>query len=256
MNAIVTGAARGLGEAVAERLVRDGGNVLVIDIAPGVKQAAERLGAVREGSIVWALEGDVADEALPELAVDTARSRLGTLDILVNCAGIGGPTTDLIDTPVDELRPVIEVNLLGSMYMARASAIAMVQEGTRGVIINIGSILGQQGAAGAAPYCATKGGVALLTQALALELAPHGIRVNTVAPGYVETQMHMDELLARAAAEGTTLEVQIERVRQSIPLRRYGLGSDVAGAVAWLVSEDASYVTGQTIGVNGGIVLS
>src|SRR2546428_10975009 len=105
MNAIVTGAARGLGEAVAERLVRDGGNVLVIDIAPRVKQTAERLGAVRQGSIVSALEGDVADEALAELAVDTARSRLGALDILVNCAGIGGPTTHPIDTPPDEVPP-------------------------------------------------------------------------------------------------------------------------------------------------------
>jgi NAD(P)-dependent dehydrogenase (short-subunit alcohol dehydrogenase family) len=256
MNSIVTGGARGLGNAIAERLVRDGGNALVIDIAPGVERAAERLGSVREGSLVSPLQGDVADAAFAEHAVDEAESRLGRLDVLVNCAGIGGPTTDLIETPVEALRPVIEVNLLGSMYMARAAASRMVREGTRGVIINIGSIFGQRGAAGAAPYCATKGGIALLTQALALELAPHGIRVNTVAPGYMETEMHWDELRARAAAEGTPLDAQIERVRESIPLARHGTGSDVAGAVAWLVSDDASYVTGQTIGVNGGVILS
>jgi len=256
MNAIVTGAARGLGEAVAERLVRDGANVLVIDIAPAVRQTAERLEAVREGSVVSPLEGDVAEAAFAELAVDEAQSRLGPLEILVNCAGVGGPNTELIDTSVDELRPVIEVNLLGSMYMARAAARGMVRNGTQGVIINIGSIFGQQGAAGAAPYSASKGGVALLTHALALELAPHGIRVNTVSPGYMETEMHMEELRARSQTEGTTLDVQIERVRDAIPLGRHGVGSDVAGAVAWLVSDDASYVTGQTIGVNGGIVLS
>ena len=256
MNTIVTGGARGLGESIAERLVRDGGSALVIDIAPAVEQTAQRLRALREGSIVSALEGDVADAAFAEHAVAVAESRLGGLDVLVNSAGIGGPTTDLIDTPVEELRPVIEVNLLGSMYMARAAARGMVREGTRGVIINIGSIFGQQGAAGAAPYCATKGGVALLTQALALELAPHGIRVNTVAPGYMETEMHWDDLRARAAAEGTALGVEIERIRESIPLGRHGVGSDIAGAVAWLVSDDASYVTGQTISVNGGLILS
>jgi NAD(P)-dependent dehydrogenase (short-subunit alcohol dehydrogenase family) len=241
LRAFVTGGGRGLGQAVVERLRRDGGRVCVVDIRPasGVD-----------------LVGDVSDADFVGEAVAFASERLGGLDVLVNNAGIGGPSTTVVDTDPAAFRRVLDVNLVGSFLTARAAAGVMVAQGDGGAIVNIGSIFGEQGVANAAAYCASKGGVALLTHSLALELAPHGVRVNTVAPGNMATEMHWDELRARAAARGTSFELERERLAAEIPLGRHGTGDDVAGAVAWLVSEDAAYVTGQTIGVNGGVYLT
>ena len=129
-------------------------------------------------------------------------------------------------------------------------------DGGGGAIVNLGSIFGQQGVANGAAYCASKGGVALLTHSLALELAPHAIRVNTVAPGNMLTEMHLDDLRVGATERGVALDEEIERVRATVPLGRHGTADDVAGVVAWLASPDAAYVTGQTIGVNGGVILT
>lgn len=254
MRALVTGGARGLGRGVAERLVRDGSSVALLDVVPEVGGTAEELAG--GGSTVLAFEGDVADEATVGRVVDEVVEGLGGLDLLVNNAAIGGPFSDVVDTPAEEFRRVLEVNLLGSFLCARAAARAMIAQGTGGCIVNLGSFFGQQGVAGGAPYCASKGGVALLTHSLALELAPHGIRVNTIAPGNMATEMHWADLRVSAKSTGRTLEEEIERVRGTVPLGRHGTGEDIAGAVAWLASEDASYVTGQTIGVNGGVLLT
>jgi NAD(P)-dependent dehydrogenase (short-subunit alcohol dehydrogenase family) len=132
----------------------------------------------------------------------------------------------------------------------------MIAQGSEGSIVNLGSILGQRGEAGGAAYSASKAGVALFTQVLALELASHGIRVNTVAPGNMATDMHWEYVRTLAADRGMEFEEAREFVRASVPLGRHGTGDDIAGAVAWLCSRDASYVTGQTIGVNGGVVLT
>lgn len=255
-RALVTGGARGLGEAIAGRLAADGWAVAVLDVAPEVAATAERLRAQSGGATVVPLVADVADAEAVERAVEAAAVALGGLDVLVNNAAIGGPTTHLVDTPPDALRRVLDVNLLGPMLVAAACARRMIVQGTGGAIVNVGSIFGQQGVAGGAAYGAAKAGLALLTHSLALELAPHGIRANTVAPGNMATEMHWDDLRAAAAAEGIPFEAMVERVRARIPLGRHGSGADVAGAVAWLVSEDASYVTGQTIGVNGGVLLT
>jgi NAD(P)-dependent dehydrogenase (short-subunit alcohol dehydrogenase family) len=198
----------------------------------------------------------VSRETDVERAVEEAVAVLGGLDLLVNNAGIGGPTAPLIDTPVEAVRRVLEINLLGAFLVARAVARIMVAQREGGCIVNIGSIFGQQGVAGSAAYCASKGGITLLTHALALELAPFGIRVNTIAPGHMATEMHFQDLRERAAAHGRSFEEEVARVRETIPLRRHGTGDDIAGAVAWLVSPDAAYVTGQTIGVNGGVLLT
>jgi NAD(P)-dependent dehydrogenase (short-subunit alcohol dehydrogenase family) len=238
LRALITGGGRGLGATIVERLRRDGDPVCVVDIQPGPGVD---------------LVGDVSDEGLADAAVASAAERLGGLDLLVNNAGVGGPSTTVVDTEPAEFRRVLEVNLVGSFLMARAAARLMLEQGSGGAIVNVGSIFGQQGVANGAAYCASKGGVALLTHSLALELAPHGIRVNTIAPGNMATEMHWEELRARAAARGTSFEEERERVRAEIPLGRHGTGEDVAGAVVWLASEDAAYVTGQTIGVNGGV---
>ncbi len=256
VRALVTGGARGLGEAVAARLVRDGDDVSLLDVAPEVTDTAERLAALRAGATVLALVGDVTDEQFVERAVAETAARLGGLDLLVNNAAIGGPSTTLVETPPEVIRRVLEVNLVGPFLLARAAAAVMIEQGRGGSIVNLGSMLGQQGWARASAYCASKGGIALLTHSLSLELAPHGIRVNTIAPGNMATEMHWEYLRTEAERTGTSFEEQAARVAGSVPLGRMGAGDDVAGAVAWLVSDDAAYVTGQTIGVNGGVVLT
>jgi 3-oxoacyl-[acyl-carrier protein] reductase len=240
VRAIVTGAARGLGAGVAARLERDGGAVARIDV-------------LAEPDVVVA---EIADEAQAEAAFAVALEALGGLDLLVNCAGIGGPGSAVADTPLDEFRRTLDVNLVGAFIMARAAARALTAQGSGGAIVNVGSMFGQRAVPFGASYCASKGGLALLTQSLALELAPHGIRVNTVAPGNMATVMHFDELRSRADRSGRTFDEEVAAARAEVPLGRHGTGEDVAGAVAWLASEDASYVTGQTIAVNGGVLLS
>ena len=256
MRALVTGGARGLGESIATRLVRDGADVVLLDVASGVEGTARRIADLRPRARVLAVVGDVADEESVQAAVDRAAGSLGGLDVAVNNAAVGGPVSPLTETTTEDIRRVIEVNLVGAMMVARAASRLMLPQGTGGSIVNIGSVFGQQGVADGAPYCASKAGIGLLTQSLALELAPHGIRVNTVAPGNMSTEMHWEELRGRAERRGTTVEEEIEHVRAQIPLGQHGTGEDAAGAVAWLVSDDASYVTGQTIGVNGGVFLT
>jgi NAD(P)-dependent dehydrogenase (short-subunit alcohol dehydrogenase family) len=266
MRAIVTGAARGLGAAIAGRLARDGADVALLDVNADVAATAERLArGVRETGEVGGAGGsrvavglvtDVSDEIACAAAVDQAVDALGGVDVLVNNAGIGGPDTDVAGTSLAEFRRVLEVNLTGTFLVCRAVAAVMIGQGGGGAIVNMGSVFGQQGVAGGAGYCASKAGVALLTHSLALELAPHGIRANTIAPGNMATEMHWDELRSRAARSGTAFGEQVEMVKAAIPLGRHGTGGDIAGVVAWLISPDAGYVTGQTIGVNGGIWLS
>jgi NAD(P)-dependent dehydrogenase (short-subunit alcohol dehydrogenase family) len=266
MRAVVTGAARGLGEAVAGRLAADGASVALIDLSPQVTATAERIATTLVGSgagdgragggQVIGLVADVADEAACEAAIARAAEALGGIDVLVNNAGIGGPDTHVTDTSYADFLRVVQVNLGSAFLASRAVARLMIAGGSGGAIVNLGSIFGQQGVPGGAGYCASKAAVALLTQSLALELAPHGIRVNTIAPGNMATQMHWDELRSRAARSGTTFDEQVQSVRASVPLGRHGTGADIAGAVAWLISGDAGYVTGQTIGVNGGVWLS
>jgi NAD(P)-dependent dehydrogenase (short-subunit alcohol dehydrogenase family) len=255
MRVVVTGAARGLGEAVAARLAADGAMVALIDVSTDVTATARRIVAgmqAADGTAVG-IVADVADESACDNAIASAASAMGGIDALVNNAGIAGPDTRVVDTRLADFWHVVQVNLGSAFLGSRAAARLMIEQRTGGAIVNIGSIFGQQGVAGAAGYCASKAAVALLTHSLAVELAPDGIRVNTIAPGNMATEMHWDELRSRAAASGTTFECQVDQVVRSVPLRRHGTGADIAGAVTWLISGDASYVTGQTIGVNGGV---
>jgi NAD(P)-dependent dehydrogenase (short-subunit alcohol dehydrogenase family) len=256
VRSIVTGAARGLGEGIATRLVADGAQVALVDVDDAVRATAARTQESNSGAVAVGLRCDVSSEEDVDAVVASVVQRFGGIDLLVNNAGVGGPSAPVIDLPVEEFRHVIDVNLLGTFLMARACARWMTRAGSGGCIINIGSILGQQGTAKGAAYCASKGGVTLFTHSLALELAPWGIRVNTIAPGNMLTEMHLADLRIEAETQGVLLDEQVERVRATVPLGRHGTGEDVAGAVAWLASPDASYVTGQTIGVNGGVLLT
>jgi NAD(P)-dependent dehydrogenase (short-subunit alcohol dehydrogenase family) len=253
MRCVVTGAARGLGEGIAARLAADGGRVALLDIDRDVLATAERLQRSDPRSEVFGLLCDVSDEGDVASAVAEIVDRLGGIDLLVNNAGIGGPSTTVADTSLDEFRGVLDVNLVGTFLMSKACVRGM---DAGGCIVNIGSIFGQQGVANAAAYCASKGAVGLFTHSLALEVASRGIRVNTIAPGNMLTEMHLADLRIRAAQRGIPLDDEVESIRETVPLARHGTGDDVAGAVAWLASPDASYVTGQTIGVNGGVILT
>lgn len=257
MKAIVTGAARGLGAGIARRLVQDGGSVVLLDAIGEVEATAAELSELVAGSLATVAGRicDIADEDAVARVFGEAIGALGGIDLLVNCAGIGGPGGPLQETSVAEFRRTLDVNLTGTFLATRAVVPAMIAQGS-GSIVNIGSIFGQQGVPFGGAYSSSKGGVTLLTHSHALELAPHGIRVNCVAPGHMESVMHFDELRERAQRAGTTFEQEVEKARAIVPLGRHGDGADVAGAVVWLASADASYVTGQTINVNGGLLLS
>ncbi|HVA22039.1 MAG TPA: SDR family oxidoreductase [Candidatus Micrarchaeia archaeon] len=253
MRVLVTGAAGELGRGLALRLAGDGHALGLFDRDDTVARVAAALAAA--GGVL-ACSGDVTDDKAVEGAVDQMVARFGGVDALVHCAGVGGPATDVVDTPLTAFRHVVEVNLVGAFLMARAVARRLIAQGSGGVVVNVGSVFGEQAVRGAAGYCAAKGGLRQLTQSLALELAPHRIRVNTVAPGNMATGMHWDELRARALRNRTDFEREQDLVLRSIPLGRFGTGADLAGAVTWLLSADADYVTGQTLAVNGGILLS
>lgn len=244
--ALVTGAGRGLGHSIAGRLLADGWSVAAADLEP--------VDLDHEAALTCAV--DVSSEQEVTAYVASAIDEFGRIDAVVNNAGVGGPARPVVDTDPRDFLRVLEVNLLGPFLVSRGAAPAMIATGTGGRIVNIGSLFGQQAVTNGAAYCASKGGLRLLTQALALELAPHGITVNTVAPGNMWTAMHEAEVAARAATAGRTAEEQQELVRRSVPLGRHGTGDDVAGAVAWLLSADAGYVTGQTVSVNGGVFLT
>jgi NAD(P)-dependent dehydrogenase (short-subunit alcohol dehydrogenase family) len=267
VKAIVTGAARGIGAAIADRLAADGGAVAYVDVIEEVTDTAER--ARSRGAQAIARTVDVSDEQAVDVLVPGVAAEFGGLNVLVNCAGVGGVTAPVVELAVDAFRSTIDVNLVGAFLMARAFARQLDRSGPGSgererdedgngnrAIVNIGSLFGQQGVANDAAYCASKGAIATFTHTLAHELGPAGIRVNTVAPGFIEVGMHLEWLQDVAHRHAGTVDDEISAERETVPLRRLGTPQDIAGAVAWLVSPDSSYVTGQTLAVNGGVLMS
>jgi NAD(P)-dependent dehydrogenase (short-subunit alcohol dehydrogenase family) len=234
----VTGGARGIGRAIADRFAIDKYQVVVLDIA--------EFDGPHESLTV-----DVSDASAVDGAVERTVATHGRLDVMVCNAGIGGgaPVVDLTD---NLLRRIIDVNLFGVFACCRAAAGAMIPQRS-GVIITIGSIFGQDPPAGSAAYGAAKAGVAALTKSLARELGPHGIRVNCISPGHIQTEMYASALQRRAIAIGVTVEEATERERAPIPLGYFGTPDHIARVAAFLASDDAAYVTGQRINVDGGI---
>ncbi len=243
--AIVTGAVRGLGLGIAQRLHRDGARVILADIDPGVVAAAATLGAGASGEPC-----DVADSAAVDRLVLGTLARFERLDVMVANAGLGGggPIAEMSD---EAFRRIVAVNLDGTFFCCRAAARAMIPAQC-GAIVMVGSIFGQDTPANSGAYGAAKAGIVALTHALARELGPTGIRVNCISPGQMATEMHWAALRRRAEAEGVTFETIRERARAAIPLGRHGEAEDVGALVSFLVSPEASYITGQTINVDGG----
>ncbi len=243
--AVVTGGASGIGLGVARRFVADGYRVAVVDRDGSAAQAAAD-DLVRGGATAVAIEMDVADRAAVEAGFAAIRSTLGPVEILVTSAGIES-FTPVLDITAERWDQIIAVNLTGTFSCAQAAIADMVPAGW-GRIVTISSSSAQSGAPNMAHYAASKGGVIALTKALAVELARQGITVNTIPPSLVDTPM------ARAAeAAGDFPGVDV--VGPMVPLGRAGTPDDIADACAFLCSDAASYITGQVIGVNGGMYI-
>ncbi|NYT37878.1 SDR family oxidoreductase [Allopusillimonas soli] len=238
---IVTGGASGIGQALAQGLLDEGWRVLGIDVQPDRIDAARREMLAADTSMLRFAQADVTDETAISEIVQDCEAAFGPIVGVVNSAGIARDIPCL-DTEVDIFRQILEVNVIGSFVVARAAARHM-RARQAGSIIFIASVSGMRGNQGRVAYGASKGGVVTMTQVMAVELAQHGIRVNAIAPGPIETPL--------------TQVVHTPEVRSTwesrVALRRYGRPDELRGTVGWLMDESrSSYVTGQIIAVDGG----
>jgi 3-oxoacyl-[acyl-carrier protein] reductase len=242
--ALVTGAGRGIGAATAQRLAADGAAVAVIDLRQAdTTDTVDAITAAGGTAIGIGCDVSVSDQV--QAAVDRTIAELGRLDILVNNAGIIRDNL-LFKMTEDDWDAVMAVHLRGAFLCARAAQKHMVEQKS-GKIVNISSTsaLGNRGQAN---YAAAKAGMQGFTRTLAIELGPYGINVNSVAPGFIKTPM-IDQTAERI---GVSTEEFAASAAAALPLRRFGVPDDIAGVISFLVSEDASYITGQNIYVDGG----
>ena len=241
--AIVTGGASGIGLAISERLAREGNAVAIFDRdGDAARDAAAKIET--GGGTAVGLTVDVTDRPGIDAAVGEVRSRLGRPTILVNSAGLDG-FERFLDITLESWNRILEVNLTGTFLCCQAVVPDMLDAGW-GRIVNISSSSAQGGQPYMTHYVAAKAGVIGFTKALALELAPKGITVNTIPPGFIDTPM-----LRRAESRGL-LGATVEEIAARTPVRRAGRPEDIAAACAFLVRDEAGYITGQVIGVNGG----
>ena len=240
--ALVTGGASGIGLGIVERLLRDGAKVVAFDLRQATVDAPA-------GNFL-SITGDATSEADVDRAVATTVAEFGGLDLMVCNAGVIG-ITPVVDMDFAEWRRVTEINLHSVFLGARAAARQMIAQGRGGSIINASSGAGRRGVPNLSHYCASKAGIIMLTQSLAVELASHRIRVNCYVPGHIQTPFWKEIAEGFSKVTGQTPEAVIDGFNASIPWGRFGTAEDVAATVSWLASGEAEYINGQAIAMNG-----
>jgi glucose 1-dehydrogenase len=244
-TALITGSDSGIGQAIAITFAREGANVIVHygSDEEGAQSTAEQ--ARQHGVNVEVLQADLGDPKNAQTLFEQALQAMGQIDILVNNAGTGGDVEQSIEQPLDDFIRVINIDMISPWALCQATAKHLIERKQSGVIINITSVHEEIPMEGGAAYDAAKGGLRNITRTLALELAPRGIRVNNIAPGMIATPM---------TAEALEDPQQAEQSKQQIPLGRPGQPQEVANVALFLASEDASYVTGSSYFVDGGLM--
>jgi meso-butanediol dehydrogenase/(S,S)-butanediol dehydrogenase/diacetyl reductase len=262
--AVVTGSGRkgGLGEAIALRLSQEGAKVVISDIGGsrdaatpeamvgGTEEMREIAASLPSGGSTFTC--DVRDPAQVEALADHAVEAHGSLDIWVNNAGIGYIMKPLAEVSPDDWRAVIDVNLTGAWFGIQVAAAQMIAQGRGGRIVNIASQAAKSGFMHAQAYTASKHGLVGLARSAAIELGPEGITVNNVCPNHVTTGLGKWQNEHFAEVQGIAVEEYLRRMAARIPMRRPGLPQDTAGAVAFLCSDEAAYITGESMNVSGG----
>jgi 3-oxoacyl-[acyl-carrier protein] reductase len=239
-SAIVTGAGRGIGKAIAKKFLQEGARLVVCDlVADRIAASAQELS--QNGEVHY-LAGDVTNLAFCEALIGEAQAKFGELNVLVNNAGTG-IFQPFLEHTLDAWDRVMNVNLRAVFVLGQLAARVMVAQGKGGAVVNMASTNGTMGEKGLAAYNASKAGVILLTKTMAIELAQHNIRVNCVSPGFILTDL---------VTEGGADEAFITEYTQKIPLGRYGKPDEVANVFAFLASDEASFITGESVVIDGG----
>lgn len=238
--AIVTGAGQGIGRAIAEKLAAEGATVVVTDVNEGTaKETAEAIGGGAVG-----MHTDVTSRESVDATVEQVKSRFGRIDVLVNNAG-WDKASPFVDSDPDDWDRVMQINLYGVLNTSKAVLPVMAEQG-HGKVVNLGSDAGRVGSSGEAVYSAAKGGVIAFTKSSAREMARHQVNVNCVCPGPTDTALF-------ASMGGAKLR---EALVKAIPFRRLAEPEDIANMVAFFASDEASFITGQTVSVSGGLTMS
>jgi NAD(P)-dependent dehydrogenase (short-subunit alcohol dehydrogenase family) len=254
--ALITGAAGGMGRVTAERFVRDGYDLVLCDIdQDSVDELANTLRSVSPALKTWAFACDVASEQSTASIATRLRKEGVSLDVLALLAGVVHDATPITEMPVEMWDRVHGANLRGVFLCARAW-VPLLKEQSGASIVTIASWWGEAGHAYFSAYCTSKAAVISLTQVLAAELAPKGIRANTIAPGNIDTGMHRAALQAEADERGFTFDEMKNIEWAKIPLGIAGSPSSISDAIAFLASPSASYITGATLDVNGGVMFN
>lgn len=269
--AVVTGVGRphGIGRATALRLGREGARVVLADLGQGMAQIESDIRGVspdlarvaaeveEAGAEILAVPTDVSNPSDVETLLQRTVDHFGRVDIMVsNAAILADRNQDPLEMPEAIFARVLAVNLTGTFLCAQAAAKHMVQQGGGGSIITIGSRAARRGMPNLIAYSSSKFGVIGLTQSLALALAPHGIRVNCVCPGAVDTDMASEGQAIQADKMGIPLDDLKAQLAEAIPLGRLTVADDLAKAIVWLASSESSHLTGQALNVNGGSLMS